>query len=152
MLLLGNCSVGLFLVGMYVLFCYFTQNHLLFFCVLAYYFSDQPVHLYDAYTGAVRATYRPFNAMDEMESPTVAIFSGNGQKILAAGFRTDRTIHIFDAAVPGRDSTILHLGKTRRSSDGQKGLVSALSFGGGGQQSDLCGWDVCTRLDLHLRF
>lgn len=89
---------------------------------------DQPIHLFDAYTGEIRATYRPFNALDEMESPTVAQFTPCGQKIMASGFRTDRTIHVFDAATPGRESTVLHLGKTRRSTDGQKGLVSAICF------------------------
>lgn len=66
-----------------------------------------------------------------MESPAVIEFSKDGQKIACSGFRTDRTIHIFETAIPGRESTILRLGKTRRSSDGQKGLVSAVSFGGG---------------------
>eukprot|EP00977_Amphora_coffeiformis_P024081 scaffold15034_cov181-Amphora_coffeaeformis.AAC.13 len=88
---------------------------------------DQPAHLYDAYTGAIRATYRAFNALDEMESPTVVSFSVDGQRILCGGFRTDRVIHMFDVAVPGRESTILRLGKTRRSTDGQKGLVSAIA-------------------------
>jgi WD40 repeat protein len=90
--------------------------------------SDQPIHLYDAYTGRVRATYRPFNALDEMESPTVVSFSPDGTHVYAAGFRTDRFIHVFDTTIPGRDSTILRLGKTRRSTDGQKGLVSAIAF------------------------
>jgi telomerase Cajal body protein 1 len=90
-------------------------------------FSDQPIHMYDAYSGAVRASYRPFNALDEIEAPAVVHFTSDGQKILASGFQTDRTIHLFDTAAPGRRSTILRLGKTRRSSDGQKGLVSALS-------------------------
>ena len=89
--------------------------------------SDQPIHLYDAYLGSVRASYRPCNALDELESPTVATFSPDGQRLFATGFRTDRSIHVFDIARPGRDSTVLHLGKTRRSSDGQKGLVSALA-------------------------
>jgi WD40 repeat protein len=75
-----------------------------------------------------RATYRPFNALDELEAPTVVAFDPSGQHIAASGFRTDRTIHIFDTARPGRQSTILRLGKTRRSSDGQKGLVSTLAF------------------------
>ena len=77
--------------------------------------------------GTVRASYRPYNGLDEMESPNVAIFSSFGDRIWASGFRTDRTIHIFDTARPGRDSMTLHLGKTRRSSDGQKGLVSSLA-------------------------
>jgi WD40 repeat protein len=91
-------------------------------------FSDQPVHLYDAYSATVRATYRPYNALDEMESPNIVSFSPDGQRIFAAGFKSDRVIHVFDTNVPGRDSTELRLGKSRRSSDGQKGLLSALAF------------------------
>lgn len=54
-------------------------------------------------------------------------FSTDGKRIVCGGFRTDRVLHLFDLAVPGRDSTVLRLGKTRRSTDGQKGLVSALA-------------------------
>ena len=74
------------------------------------------MHLYDAYTGAVRASYRPYNALDELESPVVASFSHNGDKLATGGFRTDRSLHVFDVGIPGRDSTVLRLGKTRRSS------------------------------------
>ena len=88
---------------------------------------DQPVHLWDAYTGQIRATYRPYNTLDEMESPTVVAFSPDGATIYTGGFRTDRLLHVFDLAVPGRVSTVLRLGKTRRSSDGQKGIVSAVA-------------------------
>lgn len=63
-----------------------------------------------------------------MESPSVVSFSPNGQHVYAAGFRTDRVIHVFDTSIPGRDSTMLRLGKTRRSTDGQKGLISAIAF------------------------
>jgi telomerase Cajal body protein 1 len=86
------------------------------------------VQLYDAYTGAVRASYRPYNSLDELESPVVVAFSHNGAKLATGGFRTDRTLHVFDVAIPGRDSTVLRLGKTRRSSDGQKGMTSALAY------------------------
>jgi telomerase Cajal body protein 1 len=89
-------------------------------------YRHQPIHLLDAYTGTIRASYRPYNALDEMESPTVVAFANNGAHVLAAGFRTDRVIHQFDIH-GGRDSTIWRLGKTRRSRDGQKGLVSAVS-------------------------
>lgn len=99
-------------------------------CCLAVTGRDQPVQLIDAYTGGIRATYVPMNAMDEMESPTVVKFSPSGDKIVTAGFRTQRMIQIFDSASPGRTSATvtLQLGKTKRSSDGQKGLVSALAF------------------------
>ena len=92
-----------------------------------YFSRDQPVHLWDAYTGQIRATYRPYNTLDEMESPTVVAFSPDGATIYTGGFRTNRLLHVFDLAVPGRVSTVLRLGKTRRSSDGQKGIVSAVA-------------------------
>ena len=63
-----------------------------------------------------------------MESPQVIAFSPDGNRIAASGFRTDRTIHIFRTDLPGRESDVWRLGKTRRSTDGQKGLVSALAF------------------------
>ena len=89
---------------------------------------DQPIHLIDAYTAAIRATYRPYNGMDEMESPTVVEFSPDGGRIFAAGFRTDRTLHVFRTDLPGRESDVLKLGKTRRSKDGQKGMISSVAF------------------------
>jgi WD40 repeat protein len=90
---------------------------------------DSPVHLYDAYTQVIRATYCPYNAMDEMESPTTVSFVEDGQKLVTGGFKSDRMLHVFDVNRPGRQPTItLKLGKTRRSKDGQKGLVSALAY------------------------
>lgn len=48
---------------------------------------------------------------------------------MTGGFRTERELQVFDLGRPGRDPLVtLKLGKTRRSSDGQKGLVSALAF------------------------
>jgi WD40 repeat protein len=91
---------------------------------------DQPVQLIDAYTGGTRATYVPMNRLDEMESPTVIRFSPqNGNHIVTAGFKTERMIQLFDSARPGKQAmACLLLGQTKRSSDGQKGLVSALAF------------------------
>lgn len=66
-----------------------------------------------------------------MESPNVLTFTPDGSRIFASGFQTDRMIQVFDTAVPGRDASILRLGKTRKSKDGQKGIVSALSFPSG---------------------
>ena len=104
-------------------FCFFVL-----FCFVLFVCRDQPVHLYDAYTGAIRTTYCPYNSLDEMESPSVVSFGRNGQTILMGGFRTDRMLHVFDVNRPGRESmSVWRLGKTRRSKDGQKGLVSALA-------------------------
>jgi len=91
---------------------------------------DSPVHLYDAYDGSIRATYCPYNRLDEMESPTTLCFVENGRKIVTGGLKSDRLLHIFDINRPGREHSppILKLGKTRRSKDGQKGLVSAMAY------------------------
>ena len=91
---------------------------------------NAPVHLYDAYDGSIRATYRPFNSLDEMESPTTLCFVENGQKIVTGGLKSDRILHVFDINRPGREHSLplLKLGKTRRSKDGQKGLVSAMAY------------------------
>jgi telomerase Cajal body protein 1 len=83
--------------------------------------------LIDAYTGKIRASYRPINALDELEAPTCLLFSRSRQSFYCAGFRTDRFIHYFDINHPGRDSTVLRMGKTRRSRDGQKGMISAMA-------------------------
>jgi telomerase Cajal body protein 1 len=84
--------------------------------------------LWDAYTGSIRATYSPINLLDEMESPTVVNFIHNGQRLIAGGFRTDRQLQLFDMHRPGKvPYQVFKLGKTRRSKDGQKGLVSSIA-------------------------
>lgn len=90
---------------------------------------DQPVHLYDAYTGQIRGTYSPYHPdRDEPDSPLVTKFHPSGATILCGGFQSDRYLTLFDASRPGRDALCTwRLGKTKRSRDGQKGLVSALA-------------------------
>eukprot|EP00956_Cyclotella_meneghiniana_P041399 scaffold225600_cov36-Cyclotella_meneghiniana.AAC.1 len=51
-----------------------------------------PIHLIDAYTSSLRASYRPHNNVDELEGPTIVEFSPDGSKIYGTGFKTDRTI------------------------------------------------------------
>ena len=87
-----------------------------------------PIHLIDAYTSGLRASYCPYNNFDELEGPTVVEFSPDGSRIYGTGFRSDRTIAVFDTSIPGREGQILRLGKTRRSADGQKGIPSAIAF------------------------
>lgn len=89
---------------------------------------DQPVHLYDAYTGGIRATYSPYNTdRDEPDSPLVVKFDPTGSRVICGGFQTDRYLQVFDISRPGKDSLCCYmLGKTKRSQDGQKGLVSSI--------------------------
>lgn len=100
--------------------------------------DSMPIHLIDAYTSQLRASYRPHNGVDELEGPTVVEFSPDGSRIYGTGFKTDRTIAVFDTAIPGREGRIMRLGKTRRSNDGQKGIPSAMAFakGSGGDTNN----------------
>ena len=91
---------------------------------------EQPIHLYDAYyAGMIRATYVPIHPeRDEVVSPMMVKFDATGTKLVCGGYTTDRLLHVFDVTRPGRDSLVCYkLGKTRRSQDGQKGLVSSLA-------------------------
>jgi hypothetical protein len=91
---------------------------------------EQPIHLYDAYyAGLIRATYVPMHPdREEVISPLVVQFDSTGSKVICGGYPTDRLLHIFDITRPGKDSLVCYkLGKTRRSQDGQKGLVSSLA-------------------------
>lgn len=63
-----------------------------------------------------------------MESPSVVSFANNGQSVVTGGFRSDRMLQLFDLNCPGREANVtLKFGKTKRSKDGQKGIVSALA-------------------------
>ncbi|KAL3672901.1 hypothetical protein V7S43_002202 [Phytophthora oleae] len=94
-------------------------------CIFVSTSRDQPVHLWDAYTGELRASYRAFDHMDELASAHSLAFNSTGTK-LYAGF--DRMIRFFDLSRPSRDFKARPLSKTRRSRQGQRGLVSTLHF------------------------
>ena len=87
-----------------------------------------PIHLIDAYTSQLRASYRTYNSVDCMEGPSIVSFNTSGSRIYGTGFKTDRTIAIFDTSIPGREGMIARMGKSRRSNDGQKGIPSAIAF------------------------
>ncbi|TDH72260.1 hypothetical protein CCR75_002502 [Bremia lactucae] len=94
-------------------------------CIFVSTSRDQPVHLWDAYTGELRASYRAFDHMDELTSAQSLAFNTTGTKLFA-GF--DRMIRVFDLSQPSRDFKARPLSKTRRSRDGQRGLISTLHF------------------------
>ncbi|CEG36745.1 Guanine nucleotide-binding protein [Plasmopara halstedii] len=94
-------------------------------CIFVSTSRDQPVHLWDAYTGELRASYRAFDHMDELTSAHSLAFNTTGTKLFA-GF--DRMIRYFDLSQPSRDFQARPLSKTRRSRDGQRGLISTLDF------------------------
>lgn len=79
-----------------------------------------PIHLWDACTGSLRATYRAYNAVDEITAALCVSFTDNGSQILA-GY--NKIIRIFDTAVPGRDYDTIPTYK--KGQDGQAGEGNA---------------------------
>lgn len=63
--------------------------------------------------------------MDAIESAYSVTFSPDGQRVVA-GY--NRYIKIFHTNIPGRDYDTIRLGKSRYSKDGQKGIISDISF------------------------
>lgn len=58
--------------------------------------QHEPIHMWDAFTGRLRCTYRGYDAVDEVEAALSLTFSGCGLKIFA-GYKKD--IKIFDTVV-----------------------------------------------------
>ena len=94
-------------------------------CVFASASREQPVHLWDAYTGDCRASYVAFNHLDEVTAPHSTSFDPSGAKLFC-GF--DRCVRVFDVSRPGRQCNVRPTCKTKRSRDGLRGLVSCFAF------------------------
>ena len=58
-----------------------------------------PIHLWDAWTGELRASYSPYNHLDELVSAYAIEFSADGCSIIG-GY--DKSIRIFNTNVPGK--------------------------------------------------
>jgi len=96
-------------------------------CCLLSTSRGHPIHLWDAFTGALRASYRGFDHLDE---PVTALSVGCTSEQIIAGY--DEEIRIFDIAQPGRTcSYIKTLSSTRQGKrklvEGQRGLISAIA-------------------------
>lgn len=61
-----------------------------------------PIHLWDAFTGEKRCSYRGYNNLDELEAAVSVSFSADGQQIFG-GYK--KAIRIFHTSRPGRDFT-----------------------------------------------
>ncbi|XP_064638725.1 telomerase Cajal body protein 1-like [Lineus longissimus] len=69
-------------------------------CCLVSTCRDNPVHMWDAFTGELRCTYRAYDQADEITSAYSVAFSNSGDK-LYCGF--NGAVRIFDINRPGRD-------------------------------------------------
>ncbi|CAG8528873.1 7927_t:CDS:10 [Funneliformis mosseae] len=86
---------------------------------------EHPIQLWDAYTGKVRCSYTIIDHRDEVVGPNALTFNLDGSKIYC-GYKN--MIKIFDSHRPGRDGEDCKTTPSRKSKEGQKGIISCLSF------------------------
>ncbi|XP_024915719.1 telomerase Cajal body protein 1 isoform X2 [Cynoglossus semilaevis] len=91
-------------------------------CFLASSSRDNPVHLWDAFYGDVRASFRPYNHLDELTAAHSLCFSPDGTQ-LYCGF--DKTVRVFYTDRPGRDCEER---PTVVKKQGQNGIISCFGF------------------------
>ncbi|KAM6949564.1 telomerase Cajal body protein 1 [Aplochiton taeniatus] len=91
-------------------------------CYLASSSRDNPVHIWDAFYGAVRATFRPYNHLDELTAAHSLCFSPDGSQ-LYCGF--DKMVRVFYTDRPGRDCEER---PTIVKKQGQGGIISCMAF------------------------
>eukprot|EP00041_Stephanoeca_diplocostata_P028786 m.832213 g.832213 ORF g.832213 m.832213 type:complete len:524 (+) comp23435_c0_seq5:217-1788(+) len=100
-------------------------------CCLLSSSRDHPVHMWDAFTGKIRCTYRPYNHLDEITSAYSVTFSNTGSQIYM-GFK--ECVRVFDVARPGR------MCQSRPcSKDGQKGILSCIACAPHDEKIYACG-------------
>ncbi|EIE24132.1 WD40 repeat-like protein, partial [Coccomyxa subellipsoidea C-169] len=91
-------------------------------CVFASTSRAHPLHLWDAVSGQLRATYRAYDAVDEVTAAYSVAFNRDGSRLLG-GY--NKAIRIFDTSRPGRFYTeiVTHLKKRL----GCAGIVSCMA-------------------------
>ncbi|XP_062240357.1 telomerase Cajal body protein 1 isoform X1 [Platichthys flesus] len=91
-------------------------------CFLASSSRDNPVHIWDAFHGDVRASFRPYNHLDELTAAHSLCFTPDGTQ-LYCGF--DKTVRVFYTDRPGRDCEER---PTNVKKQGQCGIISCFGF------------------------
>lgn len=61
---------------------------------------EGPIHLWDAFNGDLRCSYRGYNNVDELEAAISVTFSADGQNIFC-GYK--KNVKIFSTGRPGRE-------------------------------------------------
>lgn len=81
---------------------------------------ESPVHLWDAFTGELRATYQPYNQVDEIEASLSVQFVNSGREIWC-GFKN--AVRTFDTDRPGRQTSTIQF---KHDFPNMIGLVSCI--------------------------
>jgi len=87
--------------------------------------KDHPIQLLDASDGRIRASYPIVDHRERMVAPHSMIFSDDGTTLFA-GY--DSAIEIFDVSRPGDAGERYRTIASRKSKDGQKGIISSLNL------------------------
>ncbi|XP_052458416.1 telomerase Cajal body protein 1 [Carassius gibelio] len=91
-------------------------------CFIASSSRDNPVHIWDAFYGDLRASFRPYNHLDELTAAHSLCFSPDGSQ-LYCGF--DKIVRVFHTDRPGRDC---EQRPTTDKKQGQTGIISCIAF------------------------
>ncbi|KAL1779595.1 telomerase Cajal body protein 1 [Sigmodon hispidus] len=113
--------------------------------------KENPIHIWDAFTGELRASFRAYNHLDELTAAHSLCFSPDGSQLFC-GF--NRTVRVFSTARPGRDCEVR---TTFAKKQGQSGIISCIAFspsqplyacGSYGRTVGLYAWDDGSPLAL----
>ncbi|XP_067117581.1 telomerase Cajal body protein 1 [Osmerus mordax] len=91
-------------------------------CFIASSSRDNPVHIWDAFSGEVRVSFRPYNHLDELTAAHSLCFSPDGTQ-LYCGF--DKAVRVFYTERPGRSCEER---PTTVKKQGQTGIISCMAF------------------------
>ncbi|KAM4643500.1 LOW QUALITY PROTEIN: uncharacterized protein AAGF69_015237, partial [Amazona ochrocephala] len=132
-------------------------------CLMASSSRDNPVHLWDAFDGTLRGSFRAYNHLEEPVAPHSLAFTPDGSRLLGGC----GSVRIFPTERPGRSHQEQSL---RQGGQGQRGLIGCLAvspsqpvlacgsygrslglypLGGGGA---LALWPPSPAAPTHLRF
>ncbi|XP_062967315.1 telomerase Cajal body protein 1 isoform X2 [Cynocephalus volans] len=112
---------------------------------------ENPIHIWDAFTGELRASFRAYNHLDELTAAHSLCFSPDGTQLFC-GF--NRTVRVFSTSRPGRDCEVR---ATFAKKQGQSGIISCIAFspaqplyacGSYGRSLGLYAWDDGSSLAL----
>lgn len=92
-------------------------------CCFASSSRDHPIHLWDAYTGKLRCSYRTYNQSDELIAPYSLCFNLEGSRIIG-GF--NNSLRFFDVSLPGRE--IKTINAPKKSPNDLRGIYSTINF------------------------